>query len=285
MKQISRFNRYIRYAGANGRFILAATVALAALLTITTPTVTNAQETATNDEAAITQNVDTAASRSSAERNPDPFERFNRTIFRFNDRLDRAVLKPVAQRYVKHVPPSVRRGVKNFTSNLREPTTIVNDILQGKLVQAGEDTLRFAVNSVFGLLGIFDVASAMNLNRNREDFGQTFAKWGMPSGPYLVLPFLGPSNLRDATGLIPQYTYTDLTSGIDEDALVWTIFGARIIDTRSDLLKADRILAEQLDPYAFIRETYTQQRLNQIYDGQIPEEEDEFLDELLREGN
>lgn len=215
--------------------------------------------------------------------NGDPFETFNRSMYRFNDRVDRAVLKPIAQRYVRYVPPKVRRGVKNFVSNLREPTTIVNDLLQGKVTQAAGDTMRFLINSTFGLLGIFDVASHLDLPRNDEDFGQTFAKWGLPSGPYLVLPFLGPSTVRDAVGLVPQYMYTDLASGVEEEGLMWTIFAARAVDTRADLLKADNLLAEQLDPYVFVRETYRQRRLSEIHDGEPPVAEDAYLDEILKE--
>ncbi len=215
--------------------------------------------------------------------NGDPLEGFNRAIYRFNERVDRAILRPVAVRYVRYVPPKVRRGVKNFVSNLREPTTIVNDLLQGKVTQAGRDTMRFLLNSTVGLLGIFDVAAHLDLHRNHEDFGQTFGKWGLPPGPYLVLPFLGPSSVRDAAGLVPQYMYTDLASGVEDDGLMWTIFATRAVDTRADLLKADKVLEEQLDPYVFVRETYRQRRLSEVYDGEPPEVEDEFLDEILME--
>ncbi|KAA3620995.1 MAG: VacJ family lipoprotein [Proteobacteria bacterium] len=215
--------------------------------------------------------------------NRDPFERFNRSVYRFNERIDRAVLKPLAIRYVEYVPPTMRKGVNNFVSNLREPTTIVNDLLQGKFKQAGKDGLRFVINTTFGLLGVLDIATSLKLERNREDFGQTMGKWGVPSGPYLVLPLLGPSNIRDAAGLVPQYAYTDLTAGIDDDGLLWTIFAARAIDTRAGLLKTDKLLGEQIDPYVFVRESYRQRRLNDIHDGQLPAAEDEFLDEILNE--
>ena len=215
----------------------------------------------------------------------DPWEGFNRSIHRFNMKVDEKVLRPVAQRYVKHVPPKVRKGVRNFFNNLREPTTIVNDLLQGKPAQAGSDSLRFLINSTFGVLGVFDVATHLNLPRNREDFGQTLGRWGVPSGPYLVLPFLGPSNLRDATGLIPQYAYTDMTAGIEDEAVMWSLTATRVIDTRAGLLSADKVLEEQLDPYVFLRETYAQRRLNDIYDGNPPEAEDELLDEILEETN
>jgi phospholipid-binding lipoprotein MlaA len=219
------------------------------------------------------------------QRNHDPFEGFNRSMYQFNERVDRAVLKPLAIRYVEHVPPPVRTGVRNFMGNLREPTTIVNGLLQGKVRQAGKDTLRFVINTTFGLLGIIDLASYFQLEQNREDFGQTMGKWGVPPGPYLVLPLLGPSTVRDTVGLIPQYMYTDLTSGIDSDSLLWSLFATRAVDTRSSLLRADAILAEQIDPYVFVRESYLQRRLVDVWDGQLPEQEDEFLEELLNEGN
>ncbi len=234
------------------------------------------------DSGAVSYAADTPLVLEKAK-NPDPWEKVNRKIYRFNEKVDHAVLRPVARGYVKHVPQKVRRGVKNFGANLREPTTIINDLLQGKVGQAGRDTLRFLINSTVGLLGIFDVASRLDLERHREDYGQTLAKWGVPAGPYLVLPFLGPSNLRDATGLIPQYAYTDLTAGIDDDAILWSLYAVRAVDTRSDLLKADKILENQLDPYVFLRESYTQQRIVQINDGVVEESEDEFLDEILGE--
>ena len=217
--------------------------------------------------------------------NKDPIEKFNRKIYKFNNVVDRKVLKPIAKRYVKHVPEKVRRGIRNFVANLREPTTIVNDLLQGKPDQAAQDTLRFVINSTFGLVGIFDVASHLQMPRNREDFGQTFGKWGIPSGPYLVLPFLGPSNLRDVTGLVPQYLYTDLSSSIDSNGVVLGTRIAGIVDTRARLLPLDDVLESQLDPYVFIRESYSQTRIRDINDGEVEDEEDEFLNEILEQGD
>ena len=162
----------------------------------------------------------------------------------------------------------------------------MNDLLQGKPDQAAQDTLRFVINSTFGLAGIFDVASHLQLPRNREDFGQTFGKWGVPSGPYLVLPFLGPSNLRDLSGLVPQYAYTDLSSSINSGGLVLGTRIAGIVDTRARLLPLDDVLESQLDPYVFIRESYKQTRIRDINDGQVEEEEeDEFLNEILEQGD
>lgn len=216
-------------------------------------------------------------------KNPDPMERWNRKVYKFNSKVDRAILKPLAVRYVKHVPEKVRRGVRNFVANLREPTTVINDLLQGKFKQAGKDTARFLVNTTAGLLGIFDVAKHMKLPRNREDFGQTLGKWGVPAGPYMMLPLMGPSTLRDSVGLIPQYMYTDLTAGIEDDTLLWSIFAARTIDLRSELLSVDRMLESQVDPYVFLRESFLQRRANEIRDGEPDEDEDvdALLDEIL----
>jgi phospholipid-binding lipoprotein MlaA len=218
-------------------------------------------------------------------KNPDPLERWNRKIYKFNTKVDRAILKPVAKKYVKHVPVKVRRGIRNFVANLREPTTIINDVLQGKLIQALNDSFRFVLNSTFGLLGIFDVASHLDLPRHKEDFGQTLGKWGLPSGPYLMLPLLGPSTVRDAAGLVPVYMYTDISSGFSDDALLWTVFGARMVDLRSELLSVDRLLESQVDPYVFLRESYTQRRNHEVRDGEPldNEDEDEFLNEILEQ--
>ena len=134
----------------------------------------------------------------------DPFERFNRSSFAFNDALDRAVAKPVAKAYKKVTPRVVRTGVSNFVSNLGTITTVVNDVLQGKMKQAGHDSGRFLLNSTLGLGGLFDPASAAGLERNNEDFGQTLGKWGVKSGPYLMLPLLGPSTVRDTVARLPD---------------------------------------------------------------------------------
>ena len=236
-----------------------------------------AQDIATNDETLVIS--------TEKQKNADPLEKFNRKVYRFNNALDRKVLKPIAKRYVKYVPKKVRRGVRNFIANLREPTTIVNGILQGKPNQAAQDTLRFTINSTFGLLGIFDVAAHLKMPRNKEDFGQTLGKWGVPSGPYMVLPLFGPSNARDLTGLIPQYLYTDLNSSIDNGGLRFGVFAAGAVDTRANLLSLDDVLQSQLDPYVFIRESYTQRRIRDINDGKLEDDDDEFLNEILEQGD
>jgi len=223
-----------------------------------------------------------------AERH-DPFERTNRAILNFNFKVDRYLLKPVARVYAK-LPRPVRNGVGNFFSNLWIPNTILNDLLQGKFAYAGRDTGRFVINTILGFFGLMDVATELDLPERNEDFGQTLAVWGVPSGPYLVLPFLGPSNLRDTVGLIPQFTFTDV---LFSDLLftldppeAWYAIGLRLIDTRASLLGADRLLELQPDRYLFLREGYRQVRNQLIYEGNLPAglesvSDDELLDELL----
>lgn len=203
----------------------------------------------------------------------DPFEGFNRRMFAFNDRLDELFLAPVARGYRKVVPGAVQRSVRNFMSNLYEPTNIINAALQGKADQAANDTSRFVVNTTVGVLGLFDVATRIGLPRHDEDFGQTFAVWGMPSGPYLVLPFLGPSNVRDGIGLLPYYYGTDLRFYPDDFGVRLALTAIDVVDARARLLGASKVLQFQLDPYIFTRESYRQQRRNKIHDGNPPLEE------------
>ncbi len=217
----------------------------------------------------------------------DPFEKMNRGILEFNLDVDRVILKPVAKSWRKIAPTPVRRGIGNFFSNLWEPMTIVNDLLQGKAGQATNDTLRFLVNTTVGVLGIFDVASKLDLPGHKEDFGQTLAVWGVPAGPYLVLPFLGPGNLRDTIGLVPQFAYSDAVGYMDSPDRFY-VSGVRTVDTRSRLLDADRLLEVQPDPYLFLRETWRQSRANLIHDGNPPRlegglSEDELIDQLLQD--
>ena len=227
------------------------------------------------------------ATASSPTEENDPFEKMNRSILEFNLDVDRAILKPVAKSYRKIVPTPVRKGIGNFFSNLWEPMTVVNDLLQGKVGQATNDAFRFLVNTTAGVLGIFDVASALNLPKHKEDFGQTLAVWGMPAGPYLVSPFLGPGNLRDATGLVPQFVYGDAVEYLNSPDSFYA-GGVRLVDTRSRLLDADRLLEIQPDPYLFLRETWRQSRTSLIHDGNPPRSgeelsEDELIDQLLQD--
>lgn len=204
----------------------------------------------------------------------DPLEPFNRAMYAFNDDLDRAIIKPVAGWYHDYVPVPIRRSIGNFFRNLLEPTTVINDLLQGKFEQALSDTGRFVANTTFGILGLFDVATPLGMERHVEDFGQTFAVWGIGSGPYIVLPFIGPSNLRDAIGLVPYYYGTDPRIVNDDWETSLALLSVDTVNLRSDLLTAGKVLDLQTDPYEFLREGYAQKRLDLIYDGNPPLEEE-----------
>lgn len=213
------------------------------------------------------------ATTGSLDEYSDPFEKYNRAVYKFNDGFDKALLKPVARGYRKVVPSPIRRSVGNFFRNLLEPTTIINDILQGKFEQAVTDSLRLLYNTSFGLLGFFDVATAIGIERHREDFGQTFAVWGIKPGPYLMLPFLGPTNFRDGIGLLPYYFVTDPRLYNPDATVNLALIGINAVDSRAQLLTGSKLLDLQLDPYAFLRETYSQRRINLIYDGDPPLED------------
>lgn len=190
----------------------------------------------------------------------DPFESFNRTMFEFNETLDRAVLKPVATTYVDWVPSPVRRGVNNFFGNLRDAWSFVNNTLQAKPTGAADSALRFGVNTVFGLGGVLDVAGEMRIPKHTEDFGQTLGYWGVRPGPYLVLPFLGPSTVRDTAALPVDYA-GDLARLVDPAGLRYSLYGLRIVDTRANLLRTTSLLSDvALDKYTFSRDAYLQLR-------------------------
>ncbi|MEO5573628.1 MAG: VacJ family lipoprotein [Gammaproteobacteria bacterium] len=203
----------------------------------------------------------------------DPFEGLNRAIYSFNEGVDRNVLKPVATGYKNTIPQPVRTGVSNFFNNLAYPTVVINDLLQGKFKQGISDGSRFIANTVFGVLGIFDVATSMGMPAHNEDFGQTFAVWGIGEGPYLVLPLFGPSNPRDGIGSVLDYQ-ADILSSYDNTAGRSAARALKAVDKRSDLLSAGRILDQAaLDSYSFRREAYRQRRLNLIYDGNPPQQD------------
>lgn len=216
--------------------------------------------------------------------NGDPFESVNRSIYKFNFKLDRWVLKPVASFYQKHIPRPVRKGVGNFFANLWEPNTMVNALLQGKPAKAANSTARFLVNSTLGVLGVMDVATPLGITEQDEDFGQTLAVWGVGDGPYIMLPFFGPSNLRDTGGLVLQYAFTDLVPPIFDSNAQIAASGMRVVDARTALLGADEILQLQVDPYLFLRESYRQSRVIEINDGvPLDVEEDSFEEELFQD--
>ena len=202
----------------------------------------------------------------------DPWERVNRGTQRFNDAVDRAVLKPVATGYRGFVPQVIRTGVRNFIGNLMFPTTIVNDLLQLKLLDTGADIGRFALNSTLGIGGLLDPATSAGIPRNDEDFGQTLGRWGVPAGPYIVLPLLGPSTLRDTPAIAADWQ-TDLRNQLDLDTGTRVALGAQaVVVRRESLLSIDETLEGVFDRYAFIRNAWLQRREYLVRDGDVPEE-------------
>lgn len=205
----------------------------------------------------------------------DPFEPLNRTMYKLNDTVDKAVVKPVAQGYVAVVPPPIRMGVTNFFGNFRDFTTAANGLLQGKFKQAASDACRIGVNTTMGLLGIFEVGTRLGFPKHEEDFGQTLGYWGVKDGPYLVLPFLGPSTLRDGLGLIPDFYLTDpqfylFSTGPES----WIALGVRYVNVRANLLEAEKVFRQAaFDEYSFLRDAYLQHRRSLIFDGNLPEGE------------
>ncbi len=229
------------------------------------------------------------SSRSDAAAENDPFEGVNRAILNFNFKLDDYVVEPAAKGYRAVVPSPVRQGFGNFFSNLWVPNTILNDLLQGKFSYAAQDFSRFFINSTIGVLGIFDVASRLDIPKHREDFGQTLAVWGVESGPYLVLPLLGPSNLRETVGLIPEYAGTDLVTSLDTPER-WYATGLRLVNARERLLGTTDVLDLQPDKYLFLREGYRQRRALQIADesaiaADSAEIDEALIDELLEDSD
>ena len=203
--------------------------------------------------------------------NPDdPLEPLNRGIYKFNDKLDKAVLKPVAKGYTAVMPTFARIMVSNFFSNLDDVVVTANDLLQFKLVQGFSDGMRFFVNSTVGVLGLIDVASVGNLKKHNEDFGQTLGKWGIGNGPYLVLPLFGPSTLRDSAGLYVD-SYASPIYQIKNIPARNQTYIARGITLRAGLLDQEKVLDEaMIDPYEFTRDSYLQYRKNLVYDGNPP---------------
>lgn len=209
----------------------------------------------------------------------DPFEKTNRSIHKFNDTVDKAVLKPIAQGYRAVTPKPARQGVSNFLSNLREPFTFLNALLQFKPDVAANALGRFLINSTIGVGGLWDQATKLEVYEQREDFGQTLAVWGVPSGPYLVVPFLGPSNPRDFFGDLVLFV-TDpvdivVTKEIGTEAS-YGLLGARVIDLRANMIETiDPLLRTADDPYIFMRSAYEQNRAFAISDGKIAQPSDE----------
>jgi phospholipid-binding lipoprotein MlaA len=202
----------------------------------------------------------------------DPIEPFNRGVFKFNDTVDRAVVKPVATAYRDVMPSPVRTGVNNFFNNLQDVWSAVNSGLQLKGEAAGNNMVRFGVNTVFGLCGVLDIASEMRIERHSEDFGQTLGYWGVKPGPYLILPLLGPSTVRD-TAALPVDAQGNLLSGVSDVPARNSASALSLLDRRSRLLGASDMLDQvALDPYTFTRDAFLQGRRSAVYDGNPPDE-------------
>jgi phospholipid-binding lipoprotein MlaA len=212
--------------------------------------------------------------------NDDRWEGFNRGVYKFNDAVDRAALKPVAKGYQKITPRWMRIGIGNFLGNLEYPSTMVNQFLQGKPKQGLRDTGRFLLNSTLGLAGLFDVATAVGLEANDEDLGQTLAVWGVGSGPFVNLPFFGPSSLRDAPTRMVDFFFDPITYIDPPWEVVWGERALDVVHSRAELLPLDGTLQRTYDPYAFVRDAWVQQREFTIFDGNPPPETLEDLEEF-----
>lgn len=205
----------------------------------------------------------------------DPWETVNRATFAFNDAVDEAVVKPVAQGYKFITPAPVRTWVYNFFSNLNDVVVLANDLLQFKLVQARDDAARIFINSTWGLAGINDIASLVGLEKHNEDMGQTFGVWGIGPGPYFVIPLIGPSTVRDTAGFVGD-AYIAPILNPDDISTRNLLIGLRLISARAELLDAEKIMEEAwIDEYAFVRDAFLQRRLNLIYDGRPPRQYDD----------
>ena len=205
----------------------------------------------------------------------DPFEDLNRDIFIFNEKLDETLLRPAAIAYRKVTPQFARSGVTNFFNNLEEIDTTINQVLQGEIKYAFNDAGRFVINTTIGLFGLIDVASKMGLERHEEDFGQTLGVWGFDSGPYIMIPFLGPSNPRDLLSR-PISSFLSGTFAMEDDDVKITLVGIDALETRERLLDAETLIIG--DKYIFVKDAYVQSRAYEINNGST--EDDEFLDDM-----
>lgn len=210
---------------------------------------------------------------------PDPIEPWNRGVFAFNEAVDIAVLKPAATAWQAVVPAPVRTGVGNFFDNLHDVWSATNLVLQGRFGDGVSDLARFGTNTVFGVLGLFDVATELGLERHDEDLGQTLGHWGVGPGAYIVWPVFGPSTLRDSTD-VPFNIMISPANLVSPDGVSYALTGARLVNNRADLLKTTRLLDEiALDKYTFIRDAYLQRRRSLVYDGNppdLPEDEEDY---------
>ena len=202
-----------------------------------------------------------------SQQNKDPLEGLNRSVYKFNDVVDKAALKPIAQGYQAIAPTPVQTGVNNFFKNIRDVVTLVNELFQFKFKQAANTTSRVALNTTVGVLGIFDVHSKSGGVRTKEDFGQTLGYYGLDSGAYLVLPILGPSSARDGIGFVTDAFFFDPIGYINDDTTKWTTIAVAVVDKRADLMEEIDIRDKAFDPYAYMRDSYLQNRENLVKDG------------------
>jgi phospholipid-binding lipoprotein MlaA len=200
----------------------------------------------------------------------DPLEPLNRGVYAFNDVVDGFFTRPLAVAYDKYMPDTLQFIARNFLSNLFDPYVGLNNLLQGKPKEAISDIGRFLVNSTIGFLGFGDPASDFGMQKHREDFGQTLGVWGLPTGPYLVLPIFGPSNVRDGVGFGVD-AWAGLINRFDNVPFRNSMAGLTVVQARAQLLGTDRMLADALDPYLLVRDVYLQRRRNLVYDGVLPQ--------------
>ena len=204
----------------------------------------------------------------------DPFENLNRKTFEFNENMDEKILKPIAETY-SELPPKIKLGFSNFFNNLEEVDTFVNQLLQGKPKESINDFTRFIINTTIGLGGFIDVASKVGLERHEEDFGQTLAVWGVGQGPYIMLPILGPSTLRDTLSR-PVSSFLSVTFHMTETDVNLALKGMDAIETREKLLDVEALLSG--DKYAFVKDAYIQSMYYEIKDGE--DVEDDFINDM-----
>jgi len=205
----------------------------------------------------------------------DPLEPWNRAMYSVHETVDTAVIKPVAQAYVRNTPEPVRTGVSNFFGNIDDLFSGINDVLQGKANRAGDAFGRVLLNSTFGIAGIFDLASMAGIPKDKNDFGLTFGKWGAPDGPYLFIPLFGPTTVRDGTGWVVRI-YLSPIGYLDEWEVTWALWGLGYLDTRAQLLDSETVLdTAALDKYRFLRNAYLRARRYQLYEGNPPPEAEE----------
>lgn len=209
----------------------------------------------------------------------DPYENYNRKVHKFNMAFDATFIKPPATLYKTVVPGFVRTGVNNFFSNINMVPTIINDLLQCEINSAVRDSWRLLVNTTMGIAGVIDVASSMGLSPHNNDLGITFAKWGDTESPYLVIPFLGPSTVRDGFSTIFNYGILSPYPYLFDSYVLYGLFALRVVDLRSQYLNMESIMSDAIDNYTFVRDAFLQMRKNQIYGGVVVEEEELYIEE------